>query len=62
MEKCVLTVGKSKTDGGEGRTIPLNDDLFAALTEHSVWFTKRFGNVGTGRASLPWKGQEARNG
>lgn len=45
FEKKFLTVGKSKTDAGEGRTIPLNSDLLAALTEHARWYTKRFGII-----------------
>jgi integrase len=40
-----LTVGQSKTEAGEGRTIPLNSDLFEALKEHARWYTKRFGTV-----------------
>jgi hypothetical protein len=38
-------VGRSKTEAGEGRTIPLNADLFEALTDHACWYTKRFGTV-----------------
>jgi integrase len=53
LEKRFLTVGKSKTAAGEGRTIPLNDDLFAALTEHSIWYTKRFGTVEPGWYLFP---------
>jgi len=36
---------KSKTEAGEGRTIPLNAALFQALREHSEWFTLRFGRI-----------------
>jgi integrase len=43
FEKKFLTVGKSKTDAGEGRTIPLSSDLLVALTEHARWYTQRFG-------------------
>ncbi len=45
FEKRFLTVGHSKTDAGEGRTIPLNNRLFSALVEHSRWYTKRFGTI-----------------
>jgi integrase len=38
-----LTVGKSKTDAGTGRVIPLNETAIAALVAHAVWYTKRFG-------------------
>lgn len=42
FEKSYLTVGRSKTDAGEGRTIPLNPDLQNALLEHREWFEARF--------------------
>jgi integrase len=45
FERGVLTVGKSKTAAGEGRTIPLNDSLLAALVEHRRWYTKRSGMI-----------------
>ncbi len=38
----MLTVGDSKTEAGEGRTIPLNTDVLVALTEHRKWFLKKF--------------------
>jgi integrase len=41
----ILTVGESKTDAGTGRTIPLNDDLFAAMVEYAKWYTGRFGTL-----------------
>jgi integrase len=40
-----LTVGKSKTEAGEGRTIPLNAVLFSALREHADWCVLRFGRI-----------------
>lgn len=43
FEKSYLTVGRSKTDAGEGRTIPLNPDLQNAFVEHREWFEARFG-------------------
>jgi integrase len=45
FEKRFLTVGHSKTDAGEGRTIPLNNSLLSALVDHSRWYTKRFGSI-----------------
>src|SRR5664279_3766587 len=36
-------VGDSKTEAGQGRTIPLNSDVLAALVEHSKWFVRKFG-------------------
>jgi integrase len=43
LEKRVLTVGRSKTEAGEGRTIPLNASLMSALLDHSVWFAAKLG-------------------
>jgi len=45
FEKEFLTVGRSKTEAGEGRTIPLNSVLLPALLDHSRWYTRRFGMV-----------------
>jgi integrase len=43
--KAYLTVGDSKTEAGEGRTIPLNSDLLEAMVEYSKWYTKRFHTI-----------------
>jgi integrase len=40
-----LTVGKSKTEAGEGRTIPLNSALLEALQQHAEWYVLRFGRI-----------------
>ncbi len=45
LSKAFLTVGDSKTEAGQGRTIPLNSALFETLVEHSKWYTKRFGAI-----------------
>ena len=34
----IITVGKSKTKAGTGRTIPMNEPLFESLVEHKKWF------------------------
>jgi hypothetical protein len=36
-------VGKSKTDAGTGRVIPLNATVLDALLSHAAWYTRRFG-------------------
>jgi integrase len=36
--KQMLTVGKSKTDAGTGRTIPMNSDLVRALAGYKSWY------------------------
>jgi len=43
FEKQFLTVGRAKTEAGEGRTIPLNSILLPALLDHARWYTRRFG-------------------
>ena len=45
LGKAVLTVGDSKTEAGEGRTIPLNSALLEAMIEYAKWYTKRFGTI-----------------
>ena len=45
LEKAYLTVGDSKTEAGEGRTIPLNSALLEAMVDHVKWYTKRFGAI-----------------
>ena len=36
-------MGQSKTEGGAGRIIPLNETAIAALQAHAAWYTRRFG-------------------
>jgi integrase len=43
VHKKALTVGKSKTDAGTGRVIPLNETAIAALEAHASWYIQRFG-------------------
>src|SRR5450755_3294550 len=43
VHKKQLTVGKSKTDAGTGRVIPLNDTVMIALEAHAAWYIRRFG-------------------
>jgi integrase len=43
--KQFLAVGESKSEAGEGRTIPLNSELFTAMVDYSKWYTKRFGTI-----------------
>ena len=45
FEKRYLAVGRSKTEAGEGRTIPLNSVLYDALTAYSEWYKERFGAI-----------------
>jgi integrase len=43
--KGYLVVGQSKTEAGEGRTIPLNSSLLPVLREYAVWYRERFGET-----------------
>ena len=43
FQKRFLAVGRAKTEGGEGRTIPLNSELFAVLTDYVDWYKHKFG-------------------
>jgi integrase len=43
--KSYLTVGRSKTEAGEGRTIPLNSALYPILREYAVWYREKFGET-----------------
>jgi integrase len=45
FSKAILTVGKSKTPGGEGRTIPLNSEILEALLKHAKWYVRKFGEL-----------------
>jgi integrase len=45
FSKLILTVGKSKTPGGQGRTIPLNSEILPALLKHAAWYVKKFGEL-----------------
>ncbi len=45
FEKRYLVVGRTKTDAGEGRTIPFNPPLYEALKEHSEWYALMFGRI-----------------
>jgi integrase len=45
LQKALVAVGESKTEAGEGRTIPLNSDVLAAMVAHSKWYLGRFGET-----------------
>jgi integrase len=54
LKKQFLTVGKSKTEAGEGRTIPLNPGLHQALQQHAEWCMLRFGRIEPGWYLFPF--------
>ncbi len=43
--KRYLAVGRSKTDAGEGRTIPLNSTLLEVFSEYGEWYREKFGKA-----------------
>ena len=45
LGKEILTVGRSKTDAGSGRTIPLNESVRDVLVDHAIWYEGRFGQT-----------------
>jgi integrase len=49
-----VQVGRAKTDAGEGRIVPLNSELYAAVIAHRTWYTKRFGAVTDEWYVFPW--------
>jgi integrase len=66
FDKRFLTVGKSKTEAGKGRRIPLNETAFTALSfwganfpgrqpEHFVFPSERYGEGGAVYSSNPEK-------
>jgi integrase len=43
--KGYLVVGQSKTEAGEGRTIPPDSSLLPVLREYAVWYREKFGET-----------------
>ena len=64
LSKAYLTVRDSKTEAGEGRTIPLNSALLEAMVQYSKWYTDRFGTIQPGwyvfACGKPWSKDPAR--
>jgi integrase len=54
LTRRILTVGDSKTDAGEGRTIPLNSSLLVAMVDHAKWYTEKFGTIDPDWYVFPW--------
>ena len=45
LQKRYLAVSRSKTEAGEGRTIPLNSTLYDTLATYAEWYILRFGEL-----------------
>ena len=43
LDEAYLVVGRTKTAGGTGRTIPLNRAALTAIKEYSEWYLEKFG-------------------
>jgi len=54
LDRRVVTVGRAKTAAGTGRQIPMNADLFAVLSTHAAWFTKKFGQAESDHYLFPF--------
>jgi len=51
--KTMLTVGKSKTKEGTGRTVPLNSELVRVILDHKKWYEKEIGKAEPDRYVFP---------
>ena len=54
FERHYLAVGRSKTEAGEGRTIPLNSALHGVLASYADWYLLRFGELRPGWYVFPF--------
>jgi len=45
LANAIVTVGASKTEAGEGRTIPLNSAILPVMREYAEWYEDRFGRI-----------------
>ena len=52
--KKILTVGKSKTDEGAGRTVPINTELHRVLVEYRRWYEDTVAPVRNACYVFPW--------
>ena len=52
--KQLITVGKSKTAAGSGRTIPMNGELLKMLAEYKNWYEEKVAEALPGHYVFPW--------
>jgi integrase len=45
MTDRYLTVGRAKTEAGEGRTVPFNDELYETFVQYRVEYEAKFGQI-----------------
>jgi integrase len=46
--------GKGEDHAGEGRSVPLSDEVYEALLAHRSWYVKRFGEIRPEWHVFPW--------
>jgi integrase len=49
-----VKVGRAKSEAGEGRIVPLNDEVYEALVIHRAWYIKKFGEIQDEWYVFPW--------
>ena len=54
FDKNFLAVGRTKTEAGDGRTIPLNSALLPVLVEYRQWYKLEFGELRPEWYVFPW--------
>jgi integrase len=54
FDKNYLAVGRSKTEAGDGRTIPLNTILLPVLLKYREWYKEKFGAIQPDWYVFPW--------
>jgi len=52
--KQLITVGKSKTAAGSGRTIPMNSELLKTLAEYKNWYEEKVAEALPDHYVFPW--------
>jgi len=52
--KQLITVGKSKTAAGSGRTIPMNSELLKTLAEYKNWYKEKVAEALPDHYVFPW--------
>jgi integrase len=62
LDASVLTVGRSKSNAGKGRQIPLNGDLVKVLDEHAVWYRRKIGEIKQEWYMFPGRSGRSRGG
>ena len=54
FDRRTVQAGRAKTDAGEGRIVPLNDEVYEALVKHREWYIKKFGEIQDDWYVFPW--------